>query len=110
MDANAITGRGSAAARTEATLNAVGGYQCLAPHRLWMDETREAVMAEAARVRLLAGAEPAPGRRSLVEAVRHRVGAALAGVGARLQGAPHVGQAASATGTTGGPSSSRRGR
>ena len=87
MDAYAITRRGSTATRRGATWDAVGGYQYLAPHRMWMDETRESVMAEAARARLLAGAEPGPGRRSLLRAVRHRAGAALVAVGARLQGA-----------------------
>ena len=87
MDAYAITRRGSAALHTGATWDAVGDYQCLAPHRMWLDETRQSVMAEAARARLLELAEPASGRRSLLEAVRHRVGAALVGVGTRLQGA-----------------------
>ncbi len=96
MDAYAITRRCSAAARTGATWHAVGGYQCLAPHRLWMDETREAAMAEAARARLLTGADPASTRWSLVEAVRHRVGAALVGVGARLQGTRPAGHTAAA--------------
>ena len=87
MDAYAITRRGSAAAGKGATWEAVGGYGHLAPHRVWMDETRESVMAEAARARLLAGAEPASGRRSLLEAVRHRLGAALIGGGERFRGA-----------------------
>ncbi len=91
MDAFAITRRGSEAVRTRATWDAIGGYQYLAPHRIWMDEARESVMAEAARARLLMGAEPASGRRSLVEAVRHRVGAALIGVGTKLQGANGAG-------------------
>jgi hypothetical protein len=91
MDAYAIMRRGSEAVRPGATWDAVGGYQYLAPHRVWMDETRESVMAEAARARLLAGAEPASGRRSLVEAVRHRIGAVLVGVGTKLQGANGAG-------------------
>ena len=96
MDAYAITRRGSAALRTGATWDAVEGYQYLAPHRVWMDETREAAMAEAARARLLMGAEQASTRWSLVEAVRHRVGAALVGVGTRLQGTRPAGHAAAA--------------
>ncbi len=86
MGAYSITHRASATACAGTTWAAVEGYQCLAPHRMWMDEMRESVMNEAACARLLAGAEPRPGWRPLLAAAWHRVGAALIGAGVKLRG------------------------
>ena len=80
-------GSKAAGARRAEVLDTIRDHRYLAGHKLALDEAHERAVAEAARCRLLADAGLAPGWRPAVAGVRRRVGAALVGVGTRLQGA-----------------------
>ena len=80
-------GSKAAGARRAEVLNTIRDHRYLAGHKLALDEAHEWAVAEAARCRLLAANGAAAGRRPLIVEVRRRVGAALVGIGTRLQGA-----------------------
>ena len=89
-------GHRAAEARREKLLNAICDYRHLAAARLAMDDAHERAVAEAARSRLLATDGVAAGWRPFIGAMRRRVGAALVGVGTRLQGTAPTGHASAA--------------
>ena len=74
-------------ARRAQVLATIRGHRYLAGHKLALDEAHERAAAESARCRLLAANGAATGWRPGGAGVRRRVGAALVGVGTRLQGA-----------------------
>ncbi len=67
-------------------LDTILDYRHLTGYKLAADGMRERALTERALSRLLAADGAGPARRSAVLGVRRRLGAALVGVGTRLQG------------------------
>ena len=77
----------TAEARQTELLDTIQNCRYLASHKLALDDARQRALAEVTRSRLLADAGVASGWRPSAGAMRQRLGAALIGVGTRLQGA-----------------------
>ena len=74
-------------ARHGEVLDTIQDFRYQAAYKLAMDEAHERLAADAARSRLLGEVGPTAGWRPILAGLRRRVGGALVGAGARLQGA-----------------------